>query len=141
MSCNSRSRPTTIICCDCGTEVEVKLAGPVPERCQEHREAHAQQQRQEWRKKYGRYVHRRSSSEDPRELGPERPLLGMTPEEAMAARKEKAVKLYLTEPGLRTEDIAERLGVDTSVVVLALHRAGVQLRPREKLYLPAGLPV
>lgn len=78
---------------------------------------------------------------DPRELGPERPLLGMSEQELQAWRRQRAVHLYRTEPELRLVDIGERLGVNAKQVGAFLREAGISIREEGRDNLPAGPPV
>jgi hypothetical protein len=83
-------------------------------------------------------------AEDPRELGPERPLLGMTEGELQEWREKRALHLYRTEPELRVCDIAERLGVSDTAVHKYLDKAGISLHRDGRggrALLAAGPPV
>ncbi|WNG24133.1 hypothetical protein F0U62_08925 [Cystobacter fuscus] len=86
----------------------------------------------------------RVPKDDPRELGPERPLQGVSEDEARVWRDQRAGKLYLKDPELSAAAIAERLGRPVDQTCDALNRAGikgVKCRGGERNALPAGLPL
>lgn len=142
MSCNKFARPTSVKC-GCGAVVPVGPRGRVPWRCKGCVRHHKEQA------KLGLPVPSRPSrfaveSEDPRELGPARPLLGMTEGELAEWRAHRAVHLYRTQEELRVSDIAERLGVTDTAVHKYLDKAGISLKQDGRggrALLAAGPPV
>lgn len=149
MTCHTRPpRPASIVCADCEVVVEVKSDGPVPTRCIAHRKKAAAKQSLAGQKAYRErrkkgLVKRR---EDPRELGPERPLLGRTQAEQLVWKAERLVAVWRAEApegGITVSALAERFGLSEDWVCSVLNQAGVYARykaraPGQSLAVEAG---
>ncbi|WP_043434200.1 hypothetical protein [Cystobacter fuscus] len=136
MSCFQRPRHVT---CACGAEVAVGPKGPVPWRCAEcvykHKLARARGE-----KPPSRPAHL-VEAERSDELGPARPLLGLTAAELSAWRHRRIVELYQREPELPVDALCERFAVSKQEALDALRRAGIRVQGNGRTGLPAGLPV
>ncbi|MCY1080310.1 hypothetical protein [Archangium lansingense] len=131
-------RPATIIC-GCGSVVEVKRQGRIPWRCascaRNHRLA-----RQRGETTPRRPRHLTVDACDERELGPERPLYGMTPEEYARWKAARAVRLYQGEPELSVHVIAERLDLTVEHVTSLLRGVGLRCKGDGRANLASGPP-
>lgn len=83
-----------------------------------------------------------STRDDPRELGPKRPLLGMSEAEYERWRHRRCIALYVGEQELAVSAIAERLNMSVGAVHAVLRKAGVRTSGRDlRELLPAGPPL
>ncbi|MBM7117615.1 hypothetical protein I3V78_29125 [Archangium primigenium] len=126
--------------------MSVKKVGKVPKRCPKCERTYwkayrreANKQKREWKKQHGD-VPMRQKHTGPFALGPERPELGMTSKEFSAWKARRAVELYVREPDLNMELIAERVGLSDSEVQRLVTEADIERHSRVQQFLPFGLP-
>ncbi|ATB41152.1 hypothetical protein CYFUS_006614 [Cystobacter fuscus] len=135
MSCFQR--PSRITCA-CGTVVKVGPKGMVPWRCRtcvyKHKLARARGETPPSRPAH------LVAAERSEELGPARPLLGLTAAELSAWRHRRIVELYQREPELSVDALCERFDVSKQQVLGTLQRAGIRVQGNGRTALPAGLP-
>lgn len=134
------NRPRTIECA-CGTVVTVGKSGRIPWRCFKCIKKH-QKMKERGEETPTRPKGLDEDVTDERDLGPEKPLHGMSEQEYLEWKKRRIIELYRQDTDLSVEILSERFNVPVNTVYHWVQNVkSTEEQKNQRNRFPYGTPV